>query len=103
MWLPVSQGRASLQQRLSGTITDQDQRQLKGQLTRVEEEIRRCESEIQTLEEMICSAENTTAESQEEERKEGEVIHLIMHTVMVLNCIVLLIHRVGSTRLMFKN
>ena len=80
----LPQRRAALQQRLSGDITDQDRRQLQGEL---EEEIKKCVSEIQKCEGWIYRFENAIAETrgrgEERQRKEGEGSKELYSTVSV--------------------
>ncbi len=80
------QRRATLQQRLSGDITDQDRRQLQGELEEVEGEIKKCVSEIQSHEWFIHSNENIIARIRgrpERQRKEGEGSKELYSTVSV--------------------
>ena len=83
----LPQRRAALQQRLSGDITDQDRRQLQGELEEVEGEIKKCVSRIQGREETIQYSENEIAkirgEGQERQRKEGEGSKELYSTVSV--------------------
>ena len=83
----LPQRRAALKQRLSRNITDQDRRQLQGELEEVEGEIKKCVSEIQVYEELIHSDENEIAEirgkGQERQRKEGERSKELYSTVSV--------------------
>ena len=83
----LPQRRASLQQRLSGDITDQDRRQLLGELEEVEGEIKKCVSGIQDCEGWIHRYENSIAEirgeGQERQRKEGEGSKELYSTVSV--------------------
>ncbi len=89
----LPQRRAALQQRLSGDITDQDRRQLQGELEEVEGEIKECVSNIQGYEELIIiilrkhDFENAIAgirgEGQERQRKEGEGSKELYSTVSV--------------------
>ena len=83
----LPQRRAALQQRLSGDITDQDRRQLQGELEEVEGEIKKCVSKIQEYEEWIHDNENEIAmirgEGQERQRKEGEGSKELYSTVSV--------------------
>ncbi len=72
----LPQRRAALQQRLSGDITDQDRRQLQGELEEVEGKIKKCVSGIQVSKRWILGEENDIAEirqrAEERQRKEGE-------------------------------
>ena len=80
------QRRAALQQRLSGDITDQDRRQLQGELEEVEGEIKKCVSGIQMYEGFIHVQENKIAEIRgrpERRRKEGEGSKELYSTVSV--------------------
>ena len=78
------QRRAALQQRLSGDITDQDRRQLQGELEEVEGEIKKCVSLIQMYEGWIHDEENSIAEIRgERQRKEGEGSKELYSTVSV--------------------
>ena len=80
------QRRATLQQRLSGDITDQDRRQLQGELEEVEGEIKDCVSTIQGYERWIHINENRIAEIRgrpERQRKEGEGSKELYSTVSV--------------------
>ncbi len=80
------QRRAALQQRLSGDITDQDRRQLQGELEEVEGKIEKCVSEIQKWEGFIHDSENAIAEIRgrpERRRKEGEGSKELYSTVSV--------------------
>ena len=80
------QRRAALQQRLSGDITDQDRRQLQGELEEVEGKIEKCVSEIQEREGWIHNIENAIAEIRgipERRRKEGEGSKELYSTVSV--------------------
>ena len=80
------QRRAALQQRLSGDITDQDRRQLQGELEEVEGKIKYCVSEIQWHEGLIHNEENMIAEIRgrpERQRKEGEGSKELYSTVSV--------------------
>ncbi len=83
----LPQRRAALQQRLSGDITDQDRRQLQGELEEVEEKIKKCVSLIQEWEWGIHSYENTIARirgrAEERQRKEGEESKELYSTVSV--------------------
>ncbi len=83
----LPQRRAALQQRLSGNITDQDRRQLLGELEEVEGKIKYCVSKIQKCEELIHSSENSIAErrgrGEERQRKEGEGSKELYSTVSV--------------------
>ena len=83
----LPQRRAALQQRLSGDITDQDRRQLQGELEEVEGKIKKCVSEIQMYERFIHDIENRIAEirgvAQERQRKEGEGSKELYSTVSV--------------------
>ena len=83
----LPQRRAALQQRLSGDITDQDRRQLLGELEEVEGEIKKCVSGIQDCEEIIHMNENAIAEirgeGQERQRKKGEGSKELYSTVSV--------------------
>ncbi len=72
------QRKAALKQRLSDDITDQDRRQLQGELEEVEEKIKECVSRIQwyIYEERIHAWQNVIAETrggaEKRQRKEGE-------------------------------
>ena len=81
------QRRAALQQRLSGDITDQDQRQLQGELEEVEGKIKKCVSVIQDCEGAIHIWEDAIAEKrgevEESQRKEGEGSKELYSTVSV--------------------
>ncbi len=81
------QSRAALQQRLSGDITDQDRRQLQGELEKVEGEIKNCVSWIQDYEVLIHRYENAIAvvrgRGEERQRKEGEGSKELYSTVSV--------------------
>ena len=83
----LPQRRAALQQRLSGDITDQDRRQLQGELEEVEGEIKKCVSGIQRCEGNIHMCENKIArirgEGEERRRKEGEGSKELYSTVSV--------------------
>ncbi len=83
----LPQRRAALQQRLSGDITDQDRRQLQGELEEVEEKIKNCVSPIQSWESAIHLYENYIAETrgraEERQRKEGEGSKELYSTVSV--------------------
>ena len=79
----LPQRRAALQQRLSGDITDQDRRQLQGQLEEVEGEIKTCVSGIQRIEGRIHEFENEIAETRGRQRKEGEGSKELYSTVSV--------------------
>ena len=83
----LPQRRAALQQRLSGDITDQDRRQLQGELEEVEGKIKKCVSEIQRREGFIHNSENKIAEirgrPEERRRKEGEGSKELYSTVSV--------------------
>ena len=83
----LPQRRAALQQRLSGDITDQDRRQLQGELEEVEGEIKKYVSEIQKREEGIHLnykwIAETRGEGQERQRKEGEGSKELYSTVSV--------------------
>ncbi len=83
----LPQRRAALQQRLSGDITDQDRRQLQGELKEVEGKIKNCVSEIKWREGAIHRNENLIAETrggaEERERKEGEGSKELYSTVSV--------------------
>ena len=83
----LPQRRAALQQRLSGDITDQDRKQLLGELEKVEGEIKECVSSIQVREEWIQDYKNRIAgirgEGQERQRKEGEGSKELYSTVSV--------------------
>ena len=83
----LPQRRAALQQRLSGDITDQDRRQLQGELEEVERGIKKCVSEIQGCEGRIPIHENAIAETrgrgEERQRKEGEGSKELYSTVSV--------------------
>ena len=83
----LPQRRAALQQRLFGAITDQDRRQLQGELKEVEVEIKKCVSAIQGCEERIHNEENRIAricrEVEERQRKEGEGSKELYSTVSV--------------------
>ena len=78
----LPQRRAALQQRLSGDITDQDQRELEV----VEEEIKECVSDIHYWEGKIHDEENDITEIRgrpERQRKEGEGSKELCSTVSV--------------------
>ena len=81
------QRRAALQQRLSDDITDQDRRQLQGELEEVEGKIKKCVLEIQECERFIHYSENRIAEirgrPEERQRKEGEGSKELYSTVSV--------------------
>ena len=83
----LPQRRAALQQRLSGDITDQDRRQLQGELEEVEGKIKKCVSGIQVHERLIHDNENTIARirggAEERQRKEGEGSKELYSTVSV--------------------
>ncbi len=83
----LPQRRAALQQRLSGDITDQDRRQLLGELEEVEGEIKEYVSQIQWREEDIHRYGKWIAEirgqGQERQRKEGEGSKELYSTVSV--------------------
>ena len=82
----LPQRRAALQQRLSGDITDQDRRQLQGELEEVEGKIKKCVSEIQKWEWFIHYNKNKIAETRgrpERQRKEGEGSKELYSTVSV--------------------
>ena len=83
----LPQRRAALQQRLSGDITDQDRRQLQGELEEVEGEIKECVSEIQAYERNIHPYKNEIARirvmGEERQRKEGEGSKELYSTVSV--------------------
>ena len=83
----LPQRRAALQQRLSGDITDQDRRQLQGELEEVEGKIKQCVSGIQASERDIHRYENAIAEirgeAEERQRKEGEGSKELYSTVSV--------------------
>ena len=83
----LPQRRAALQQRLSGDITDQDRRQLQGELEEVEGEIKNSVSEIQEYEERIHRNYKWIAEIrgivEERQRKEGEGSKELYSTVSV--------------------
>ena len=83
----LPQRRAALQQRLSGDITDQDRRQLLGELEEVEGKIKECVSEIQECEGWIHRYENKIAEirvrGEEWQKKEGEGSKELYSTVSV--------------------
>ncbi len=83
----LPQRRAALQQRLSGDITDQDRRQLQGELEEVEEKIKFCVSEIQKYERLIHVNEKWIAKirggAEERQRKEGEGSKELYSTVSV--------------------
>ena len=83
----LPQKRAALQQRLSGDITDQDRRQLQGELEEVEGEIKKCVSGIQVCEESIHRIYKLIAETrgevEERQRKEGEGSKELYSTVSV--------------------
>ena len=81
------QRRAALQQRLSGDITDQDRRQLQGELEKVEGKIKQCVSEMQGCEGWIHDYEKwiarTRGEAEEILRKEGKGSKELYSTVSV--------------------
>ena len=81
------QRRAALQQKLSGDITDQDRRQLQGELEVVEGEIKKCVSKIQAYERLIHNTENEIARirgrGEERRRQEGEGSKELYSTVSV--------------------
>ena len=83
----LPQRRAALQQRLSGDITDQDRRQLQGELKEMEGEIKKCVSKIQVCEGRIQYYENEIAKTrlrpEERQRKEGEGSKELYSTVSV--------------------
>ncbi len=83
----LPQRRAALQQRLSGDITDQDRRQLQGELEVVEENIKKCVSLIQECEGWIHRNENNIAKTrggaEERQRNEGEWSKELYSTVSV--------------------
>ena len=83
----LPQRRAALQQRLSGDITDQDRRQLLGELEEVEGEIKKWVSEIEASERNIHRYENAIAETrgegQERQRRKGEGSKELYSTVSV--------------------
>ncbi len=83
----LPQRRAALQQRLSGDITDQDRRQLQGELEEVEGKIKKCVSWIQKWEWGIHDYENRIARirggAEERQRKEGEGSKELYSTVSV--------------------
>ena len=83
----LPQRRAALQQRLSGDITDQDRRQLLGELEEVEGKIKKCVSVIQEYEGMIHRNYKWIAErrvrGEEWQREEGEGSKELYSTVSV--------------------
>ena len=83
----LPQRRAALQQRLSGDITDQDRRQLQGELEEMEGEIKKCVSVIQYREGWIHDFENRITEirgrPEERQRKKGEGSKELYSTVSV--------------------
>ena len=79
----LPQRRAALQQRLSDDITDQDRRQLQGELKEVEGKIKKCVSEIQMYERSIHDTENEIARIRGRQRKEGEGSKELSSTVSV--------------------
>ena len=83
----LPQRRAALQQRLSGDITDQDRRQLLGELEEVEGEIKERVSLIQGHEEVIHDNYKWIARirvrGEERQRKEGEGSKELYSTVSV--------------------
>ena len=80
----LPQRRAALQQRLSRDITDQDRRQLQGELKEVERKIKYYVSQIPMCEAVIHVNEKLIAERREErQRKEGEGSKELYSTVSV--------------------
>ena len=83
----LPQRRAALQQRLSGDITDQDRRQLQGELEEVEGEIKECVSMIQEYEKSIHHNYKYIAErrvrGEKRQREEGEGSKELYSTVSV--------------------